>query len=211
MLQFSQIQADDQGGILSKLIIVILLFFSFPTFAKVNCGGGVQFDDTVTIEDDAKTLIDLDLNGVGKKKVLFFNVFYAALYLENMSNKSELIIQSNEHKVGIIHATRNISKSQLTDMFNQEFERLCKDQCDELRPHHEQLLSYIRNIKKNERLFLINFPDRFELEVNMEETFDPIYSPAYSRLLQNMLFGPDASDPELKKGLLGQKKICKAA
>lgn len=194
-----------------KLIFIIPLFFALPAYSKVKCGSGVEFESQVTIEDDNQNLIELDLNGVGRKRVLFFNVFYAALYLENRSPESELIIASDEHKVGIIHATRNISKQQLTDLFNDEFERLCKDQCDELRPYHEQLLSYIRDIARNERLFLINFPDRFELEVNQTETFDPIMSPAYSRLLQNMLFGPDAEDPALKDGLLGKTQVCQAA
>ena len=107
-----------------------------------------------------------------------------------------------------IHATRNITEKQLTDLFNGEFERLCKDQCDELQPHHDQLLGYLRAIKKNERIYIMNFPDRLEIEINENETFDPIMSPAYSRLLQNMLFGPDADDQDLKAGLLGEKKVC---
>lgn len=195
---------------MSKILLVFSLVFSVQSFAKVSCGSGVEFADSVSIIDDDGQSIDLDLNGVGKKRVLFFNVFFAALYLEQTSQHGEAIIQSNQHKVGIIHATMNIDKDQLVDMWEEEFERLCGEpaDCSRLRPHHDQFLSYARDVQKGERLYLITFPDRFEFEVNQSETFPPIMSADYSRLLQSSLIGVDPADAELKKGLLGQKKVC---
>lgn len=194
---------------MKNILILGLLLISNYSTAAVQCPSGVEFADDVVIEGDNNQLVSLDLNGVGLKKVLFFNIFYAAFYLEQTSQDPGIIIPSNQHKVGIIHALRDITQDQLIEQWQQEFERLCGDRCDALRPYHEQFLSYSRDVDKNERLYLISFSDRFELEINQNEVYPPIYSPEYSRLLQRSLFGPDAADPELKKGILGQKKVCK--
>lgn len=197
---------------MSKLLVVISLFFSAQAFAKVTCKKGVQFESSMSITKNNGKDVTLDLNGVGLKKALFLDVFYAALYLDkSLGQSADVIINSNEHKVGIVHTLRKLSRQQLVDIFDDEFERLCgtPKSCKRMRPHHEQFISYIRDLKKNERLYMVTFPDRFEVEINQNETFQPIRSPEYSRLLQNLLFGPDAADAELKKGLLGQKKICK--
>ncbi len=191
---------------MSKILLVISLVFSVQSFAKVKCGKGVEFEEVVTIEKDNGKEIDLDLNGVGLKKVLFFNVFYVALYLEkNIGQSGDVILKSNSHKVGVIHALRNIKKDQLVNEWEKEFERLCgsEKRCKRLRKPHDKFLSYARDVKKGERLFLVSFPHRFEFEVNMNETYPPIYSPEYAKLLQNSLFGPDSADKSLKKGILG--------
>ncbi len=195
---------------MSKLLVVICVLFSVQSFAKVSCGGGVEFYDSVAIVNDNNQNTTLHLNGVGQKRVLFFNVFYAALYLEQLSQNGESIIQSKQHKVGIIHATMNIDKKRLVDMWNSEFDRLCgtETECQRLLPYHEQFISYARDVKKGERMYLIAFADRFEFEANQTETYPPIYSVGYSRLLQKSLIGPEPADAELKKGLLGQKQVC---
>jgi hypothetical protein len=198
---------------LSKVLLIISLFYSVQSFANVTCGGGVEFSEGLNIQKDNGQSSTLNLNGVGLKKVFLFNVFYAALYLETSMGKSGAsIINSNETKVGIIHTLRGISKKQLIDLWDEEFERLCGDEssCKKMLPHHNRFLSYFRDLKKNERLYLIAFPDRFEVEINKNEGFPAIFSPQYSRLLQNSLFGPNAADARLKKGILGQKKVCKA-
>ncbi len=195
---------------MSKVFIAISLFFSVQSFANVNCGNGVEFTESLSITNNQNKDIDLLLNGVGLKRVLFFNVFYAALYLETPTQNAEAIIASNQVKVGIIHATMNIDRKRLVDVWNDEFDRLCgsEKECKALRPYHDQFLSYARDVAKGERMYMITFPDRFEFEANENETFPPIYSPGYARLLQNSLIGPDPTDAELKKGLLGQKQVC---
>jgi hypothetical protein len=155
-------------------------------------------------------MVDLDLNGVGLYRVLFFNVFYGALYLEQRSQDGDWIIDSDQYKVGMIHATMNISKNQMVNLWNDEFDRLCgtPTQCAKLRPYHEEFLSYSRDVPKGERMYLIHFPDLFEFGSSQGETFPPIYSPEYGEFMQKVLIGPEPTDVELKKGLLGLKQVC---
>lgn len=196
---------------MSRLLIIISLFYSTQLMARVQCSKGVQFPSYVDVVMDSQQKVRLDLNGVGLRKFFVFNAFYAGLYLQSPSQNGVEILNSDEIKVGIIHALVNIDKKQLTKMWNDEYTRLCgsPQSCNQMRPYHNKLLSYARDVKAGERLYLVAFADRFEFEINNKEFFDPVYSPEYSRLLQNSMFGPDAANAELKKGLLGQKKICK--
>ncbi len=191
-----------------KLFFLCVLFFSLQTQAKVYCDGGIAFVEETQIKDDSGQYRRLELNGVGLKKILFFKAFYGALYLERPSQNGAAIVKSNQYKVGIVHVLRNASKKTLVDAWDDEFHRLCGQRCAALDRFHKQFLSYFRDVKKNESLYIIAFPNRFEFQVNGNEFYPPIHSAEYSRLLQNSLFGPDASDDSLKKGLLGQKTVC---
>ena len=199
-----------QGGKMLRLFLGMLLVSSIHAQAKVvKCGGGVEFNKIIEVENGDGIPTLLDLNGIGKKRVLFFNVFYAALYLEETSNDSATILNSDQLKVGMIHATRNITKKQLTDLFNDEFDRLCEDKCDKMRPAHDQFISYIRPINNGERLTLVVMRDRLEMDINGDEFFDPIHDPDYGDFLSRLLIGPDAADADLKKGLLGKLNLCR--
>lgn len=198
---------------MSKVFIAMMFVLSTPwSQAKVMCGGKVEFSDTLSINMGGGKSKALKLNGVGLKKVMVFNIFYAGLYLENLSSNAAQILKSKEVKIGVVHSLRNIDKDQLVDMWDDEFSRLCNNQCEALRPVHERFLSYARSVKTGERLYLILFPDRFEFEISGhkgQETFPPIYSASYGTLLQRVLIGPDAEDKTLENGLLGKQTVCK--
>jgi hypothetical protein len=193
---------------LFKFILSFILILTFQANAKVTCNGGVDFQESMTVRTPQNKNVNLYLNGVGLKKVLIVNVFYGALYLENLSQSGSQILGSNQVKLGIIHTLRAISKSQIVNMWDDEFKRLCGNYCAELQPYHNKFLSYARNTKKGERLYVLFFPDRFVFEVNGNETFEPIKSPRYSNLMQRVLIGPEAEDKSLEDGLLGKKLIC---
>ena len=195
-----------------KYFFVVVLFISIQGQAQeriVECSKDVKFDEIISVNTSPSESIDLVLNGVGKKRVLFFNVAFGAFYLENQSQDAEAILASDEIKVGIIHTLMGASQSMMVGMWNDEFDRLCHSRCEELRPYHEKFLSYVRDLEKNERLYLMIFKDRFEFEANNNEFYDPIYSSGYANLIQRVLIGPEASDKKLEKALLGIDKVCK--
>ncbi len=194
------------------ILFFISLLITTPSLAKVVCGNKVEFPKKLTL-NVSQSKKDVLLNGVGLKKVLFINVFYAALYLEKKSSNANQILSSKEIKVGVVHALRNIGKDQLVDQWDDEFERLCGNECNKLLPFHKRLMSYARDVKNGERLYLIIFSDRFEFEISGaqgQETFPPIYSAEYGRLMQRVLIGPEAEDKTLEDGLLGKQNICKS-
>jgi len=193
-------------------VLFSFIMFTNISYAKVTCGNNVTFAKKLTINVN-KTKKDVFLNGVGLKKVLFFNVFYAALYLEQPNTSAAQILNSKEIKIGAVHALRDITKDQLVDQWDKEYERLCGQNCEKLLPFHERFLSYARNVKNGERLYLIMLSDRFEFEIsgtNGQETYPPIRSPEYGQILQRVLIGPDAEDKTLENGLLGKQSVCKS-
>lgn len=192
-----------------KTIAVLAFVFSTSVNAAVTCPKNIKFEESLRVRVSKNKKVNLYLNGIGLKKVLFVKVFYAGLYLENLSQSASTVLNSKKIKVGVIHTLQNAKKKQLVDFWDDEFKRLCGNQCAQLRPYHEQFISYARNVKKGERLYTIFFRDRFEFEANGNEFYEPIRSAAYSKLLQRVLIGPDAKDKSLEDGLLGKKMICK--
>lgn len=187
---------------------IVTTLITFSAYGQVVCPGGVDFKEALGLTTPSNHNVVVDLNGVGLKKVLFVKVFYSALYLQNTTQNAQTILNSKQVKVAMIHALRSISKNQLINMWNDEYDRLCEDRCQELLPYHEKFLSYIRSIKKDERLALLFFNDRFELETSGGQTYDAIKSPAYGKILQRVTIGRDAKDKSLEDGLLGKKRIC---
>jgi len=193
---------------LSQIIFLFALLGPNSANAVVQCTSDVQFGEEVGVRtpDGIKKL---PLNGVGRKRVFGFNVFYAGLYLEYPSSNALGILESSQIKLGIIHTTMDISRRRITQMWNEQYNRLCGSDCKSLEPYHQRFLSYARDVSRNERLYMILYPDRFEFIVNNEEVYEPIYSSEYALLMQRVLIGPDAEDKDLENGLLGKTKVCR--
>jgi hypothetical protein len=199
-----------RGSVTKAILVLLSIFFiQLDAEAVVQCTNEVRFSKEVAVRVGPNTSHRLYLNGVGRKRVLGINIFYAALYLQRPSSNAIAILNSNQTKLGIIHTTRNISRRQIVQMWNQEFDRLCGSDCEALRPFHNRFISYARDVQRNERLYLIILPDRFEFVVNNNEIYDPIYSPEYADLMQRVLIGPDAEDKSMEDGLLGKTQICR--
>ena len=200
-----------------KFFISFVAFFSIGAAqAAVQCTDEVRFDEYQYVELSNGDTAELLLNGVGLREfpIIFFNVdvFYAALYLEDLNKDGEKIIDSDQIKRTVVHALRFISKEDLIENWDEEFERLCEDQCDELRPYHEQRLSHVRDVNTNERLFLTHHSDRLELfgeyADGTTEKAEPIMSGDYSDLILRSFIGPEPNNDELKQGMLGNEQIC---
>ena len=193
----------------SILIVLLLSLLSSVSLADLNCPTNIIFEEFVDVKTNAG-FTELSLNGVGLKKIFLFKVFYGALYLQKNSSNGDSIVNSKEIKVFTVHALRNISKKQLVDEWTDEFERLCAEDCKKLQPFHDQLMSYARDVNKNERFSLAFLPNRLEFIPTGGEDFPPIKSVAYGKLMLKAAVGSDAGDDKLKKGLLGQdSKLCK--
>ena len=197
-------------------LILITLFFTNSLYAEVQCEDNVVFSERQYVELPGGGEVTLGLNGVGLRTVpvLFFDidVFYAALYLENKSSNGNKIIDSDGVKRSVVHALRFISKEDLVDNWNEEFERLCEDQCEELQPYHDQMLENVRDVNEDERLYMTHHSDRLELmgeyaDGTLEEA-EPIMSGDYSNLILRSFIGSDANNEKLKEGMLGIKPAC---
>ncbi len=193
---------------LSQIIFLLSLLTPNSANAVVECTNDVKFSKELGVRAPGGT-IKLLLNGVGRKRVLGFNVFYAGLYLEKPNSNATSILKSSQLKLGIIHTTMNISRRRITQMWDEQFNRLCGDECESLKPYHDLFLSYARDVSRNERLYMILYPDRFEFIINNEEVYEPIYSPEYALLMQRVLIGPEADDKDLESALLGKTQVCR--
>lgn len=193
---------------LSQIVFLLSLLAPNSANAVVQCTHDVQFSKELGVRTPGGTK-KLLLNGVGRKRVWGFNVFYAGLYLEKPNSDASSILKSPQLKLGIIHTTMNISRRRITQMWNEQFDRLCGDECERLKPYHDLFLSYARNVSRNERLYMILYPNRFEFIINNEEVYEPIYSAEYALLMQRVLIGPEADDKDLESALLGKTPVCR--
>ncbi|MCB0378058.1 MAG: chalcone isomerase family protein [Bdellovibrionales bacterium] len=191
-------------------VIFLATVITLPAQADLLCGGDTIFEGHASVQMEDKSIRSLILNGVGKKRYLFFDVLFAALYVETPSEDGPAIIEAvDEVKIMVIHALVKAKKNQLVDAWNSEFDRLCEDQCDELRPFHEQFISYADDVNKKERLIVTFKSDRVELETSRGDVFDPVMSGEYGRLMLRSSIGEEPNDDVVKKGMLGDyDKYC---
>ena len=194
-----------------KILFSSLLFFSTAhAQEQVFCPGDVAFDTEFTVPTDDGNTRDLQLNGVGLKEVFFVDIFLAAFYLENPTSNPKAILASDEIKVGVVHALRNIGKNLVAGFFDNSFYNLCEDQCAELEPFHEQFVGYLRDLKRGERVYLYRYSDRLEIQINLVESLGPIWSPEYGYLVERMFYGNSPIDQDVKDGILGLAPVCEA-
>jgi|GEM_PF-1543784 len=188
-------------------LVLFILFCLQTVNADVSCPNDVTFASEVSLQTSSSRTVDLVLNGVGLRKVFFVKVFLGALYLEDFSQNEDEIINSDNTKVFTIHALRKITESQLEEEWNNEFKRLCGNQCEELRPFHQQFLSYTRDANKNERLSTVFLKDRVEFITEDGMDYPAIQSRAYGDLLLRSIIGPKPANVDFKKSVLGTGKV----
>jgi len=189
------------------VLFLSLFFLTITAQSDVSCPGNITFASETDLEIASEDFVRVTLRGVGLRTKFFVRAFYGALYLEEPLLTDDDIVTSDTVKVFTLHALRNITRAQIETQWNKEFNSLCSNQCDELRPFHEQFLSYAQDAKTNQRLTTVFLKDRVEFIADGNTDFEPIQSRAYGNLLLKALVGPKPANPGFKESVLGRGSI----
>ena len=161
---------------------------------------GVTFPEQTT--GDGGTL---SLNGLGLHKATMLKVkaYVAALYVAKTSKDSNAILDSNSPYVLVLQLLRNVSASDISKGWDEGFERNAKGQLPALKERIAMLNGWMADMKTGQRL-TFSFKPGAGVQVDVNGTVKgTIKGDDFGKAFLAISLGADASDSELKAGLLG--------
>ena len=185
------------------LLLTLLLILQFSTASAQT-----QIDvNGVTvprkIEFQGKTL---QLNGAGGRSKMWLEVYVQALYLSQLSQDPQFIIDSDTEMAIRIEITSSmVSSNKLTKAMNAGFEKSAGDNLGELRPRIETFKSYLSDAITEKDVFVLAYnPLDQTINVFKNETLKgKIPGFDFKKALFGIWLSDKPVDETLKNHLLG--------
>lgn len=182
-----------------RAFILIIFINSSKIFA--NTYNDLFFENKIRIAN-----VELLLNGVGKRKILFFDAYYISLYLQVPSNEFSHLLSHNNVRVLEIRLLRDVSSSDFEKVIFNGFRNNTSDsQFKELKQQMDHLKIILKNIGdlKNKDIFNIQYSDESShLVLNGKMYGSPIAGKFFNEVLLSIWLGNKPIDQKLKSLLL---------
>lgn len=182
------------------LLGVTAALVSAPDPARAKSCRGVDFPDRAQVGGSA-----LVLNGLGLRQATAFhvNVYVAALYLTSPSSDASAILDSGAPKKLVLHFVRGVTDSELTDAWEEGFERNSKPELAKLHQRIETLNGWMTAMKAGEEMSFVHEPGAgVRVAVNGTEK-GTIPGDDFARAFFAIWLGGEPPNPGMKTGLLG--------
>jgi hypothetical protein len=189
-----------------KILLVLTLLLSL-LFSEVSAQTHLEVNGVTVprkIEFQGKTL---QLNGAGGRSKMWLEVYVQALYLSQLSQDPQFIIDSDTEMAIRIEITSSmVSSSKLTKAMNTGFEKSAGSNLEELRPRIEQLKSYLSDAITEKDVFVLAYnPLDQNVYVSKNEILKgKIQGFDFKKALFGIWLSDKPVDETLKKHLLGQ-------
>ncbi|HEX8015570.1 MAG TPA: chalcone isomerase family protein [Flavobacterium sp.] len=185
------------------LLLTLLLSLQFSVSAQTHIDvNGVTVPRKIEFQNKI-----LQLNGAGGRSKMWLEVYVQALYLSQLSQDPQFIIDSNtEMAIRIEITSAMVSANKLTKAMNTGFEKSAGSNLEELRPRIEELKTLLSDKITEKDVFILAYNP-------IDQTINVIKNEALKGKIQGFdfkkaLFGIWLSnkpvDETLKKNLLGQ-------
>lgn len=184
----------------SALSIALIAFMS-ASLCELYAGtlAGVTLPDSVQV---GSTM--LVLNGLGLRKKVIVKVYVAGLYLTEKTSDSNAILKADSPKRIVMHFVRGVSKSQMTDAFEESFENNAPDAARTAKPDIDRFLASLPDVKEADEMVFTYAPGQgTTFSINGQDRIT-ILSPVFAQALFSVWLGPKPPNEDLKKGILGQ-------
>jgi len=158
---------------------------------------GVTLPDTLTAGE--KTL---KLNGAGLRKKAMFKVYVGGLYLESPSKDAGTILTVDEAKAIRMHFLRDLTRAQLVDAFQQDFEANVKDKATQ-RAAFDRMLTLVPNVKEGSTLTFTYLPGKGTTLSAGNTELGVFEGKGFADAVFALWLGPKPPTEDLKKGMLG--------
>jgi len=180
-------------------VTALVAFLFAPLLTNAATLAGVTLPDSTQVA--GKTLV---LNGVGLRTKYFVKVYVAGLYLEQKSSDANAIMKSDAPRRLVMHFVRDVSKGQMTDAFQEGFEKNSPEAVKSMKADIDRLLGAVTDIKEGQEMVFTYVPGTgTTMSINGEDKFT-IADPAFAPVVFSLWLGPKPPNADLKKGLLGQ-------
>lgn len=191
---------------MKKILLLLTLLLSLQ-FSTVSAQTQIEVNGVTVprkIEFLGKTL---QLNGAGGRSKMWMEVYVQALYLSQLTQDPQFIIDSDTEMAIRIEITSSmVSSNKLTKAMNTGFEKSAGAQLEQLRPRIEQLKSYLSDAITEKDVFVLAYnPLDQNVYVSKNEVVKgKIPGFDFKKALFGIWLSDKPVDETLKKHLLGQ-------
>ncbi len=179
-------------------LLSLMLLTTMSSFAmEMN---DIEFPDAITVN-----VVDLILNGLGKREATIFNVdvYVAALYLEHTGSDGYAICESDQTKRLILHFVRDVSGGDIAGAWAEGFIKNGGDDVSIYESRIVSLNSWMSEMKDGEKMMFTYIPGT-GLEVSLKGTYmGTIEGSDFSAVFFSIWLGDDPPNGGLRRGLLG--------
>lgn len=189
-----------------KILLLLTILLSLQ-FSEVSAQTHLEVNGVTVprkIDFQGKTL---QLNGAGGRSKMWLEVYVQALYLSQLSQDPNFIIDSDTEMAIRIEITSSmVSSNKLTKAMNTGFEKSAGSNLEELRPRIEQLKSYLSDAITEKDVFVLAYnPLDQNVYVSKNEVLKgKIQGFDFKKALFGIWLSDKPVDETLKKHLLGQ-------
>lgn len=160
---------------------------------------GVDFPNEVKV--DGATLV---LNGLGLRQATAFkvSVYIGALYLAERSADPEAILNSPAPKKLVLHFLRNVGSGDLTEAWDEGFEKNAAREIPVLKERIEKIKSFTKDMKTGQELAFTYKPGA-GIETDIDGVvMGTVEGDDFSRAFLSIWLGANPPNQSLKDGLL---------
>lgn len=185
------------------LLLTLLISLQFSVSAQTHIDvNGVTVPRKIEFQN--KTL---QLNGAGGRSKMWLEVYVQALYLSQLSQDPQFIIDSDTEMAIRIEITSSmVSANKLTKAMNVGFEKSAGDNLEQLRPRIEQLKTLLSDKITEKDVFILAYNpiDQTINVIKNEALKGKITGFDFKKALFGIWLSDKPVDETLKKNLLGQ-------
>lgn len=142
---------------MKKILLLLTLLLSIP-FSTVSAQTQLEVNGVTVprkIEFQNKTL---QLNGAGGRSKMWLEVYVQALYLSQLSQDPQFIIDSDTEMAIRIEITSSmVSSNKLAKAMNTGFEKSAGSNLEELRPRIEDFKKLLSDVIKEKDVFVLGY------------------------------------------------------
>lgn len=190
---------------MKKILLLLTLLLSLQ-FSTVSAQTQIDVNGVTVprkIEFQGKTL---QLNGAGGRSKMWLEVYVQALYLSQLSQDPQFIIDSDTEMAIRIEITSSmVSSNKLTKAMNAGFEKSAGENLDQLRPRIETFKSYLSDAITEKDVFVLAY-NPLDQTINVfknEVLKGKIQGFDFKKALFGIWLSSKPVDETLKKNLLG--------
>ncbi|KAF2334057.1 chalcone isomerase family protein [Flavobacterium ginsenosidimutans] len=191
---------------MKKILLLLTLLLSLQ-FSVVSAQTQIEVNGvTVPRKIDFQNK-PLQLNGAGGRSKMWLEVYVQALYLSQLTQDPQFIIDSDTEMAVRIEITSSmVSSSKLTKAMNTGFEKSAGAELEQLRPRIEQLKSYLSDAITEKDVFVLAYSpfDQNVYVYKNEVLKGKVPGFDFKKALFGIWLSDKPVDETLKKHLLGQ-------
>lgn len=179
---------------------VTLAFSGFgPRSVEAAQLAGVTLPNATTVG-----AIKLVLNGIGLRtySVLAVHIYIAGLYLQHPSHDANVILSSPGIKLLQLHFVHAVDVDKMRAVWRTELVKNCMAPCELSQAALSQFLAALQPVRAGEDVTLVFKRDGLDASYN-GISVGHIADTQFTRLMLAVFIGQNASEPRLKRELLG--------